>query len=233
MTKGGNATFDLKFDDDDDEEEEEVEVQQENTRSRHTTLFDSWFSQAFAVCPSSSSFTNSGRPLSPNTRNLVMALVSSALNIFGAVLLAHAYVVHIARRRSPHIQLTQAIAVYSAHEHSTLATLAGGVPVSPVHSYIMPQIDLPLDITLETLTAVLLLCVGIVIGSPELKPIQWRVWAGKLEKEKSSKTQSINGDPLGPRGNPYAALEQRQGFLDIRAQRKDFADWVKSGSSKK
>ncbi|THZ36591.1 hypothetical protein D6C87_09074 [Aureobasidium pullulans] len=210
MTKGGNATFDLKFDDDDDEEEEEVEVQQENTRSRHTTLFDSWFSQAFAVCPSSSSFTNSGRPLSPNTRNLVMALVSSALNIFGAVLLAHA-----------------------AHEHSTLATLAGGVPVSPVHSYIMPQIDLPLDITLETLTAVLLLCVGIVIGSPELKPIQWRVWAGKLEKEKSSKTQSINGDPLGPRGNPYAALEQRQGFLDIRAQRKDFADWVKSGSSKK
>ncbi|CAD0014310.1 unnamed protein product [Aureobasidium pullulans] len=139
-----------------------------------------------------------------------MALVSSALNIFGAVLLAHA-----------------------AHEHSTLATLAGGVPVSPVHSYIMPQIDLPLDITLETLTAVLLLCVGIVIGSPELKPIQWRVWAGKLEKEKSSKTQSINGDPLGPRGNPYAALEQRQGFLDIRAQRKDFADWVKSGSSKK
>ncbi|THX98707.1 hypothetical protein D6D02_09342 [Aureobasidium pullulans] len=205
----------LKFDDD-DEEEEEVEVQQEtrlpnqNTRSRHTSLFDSWFSQAFAVCPGSSSFTNSGRPLSPYTRNLVMALVSSALNIFGAVLLAHA-----------------------AHEHSTLATLAGGVPVSPVHSYIMPQIDLPLDITLETLTAVLLLCVGIVIGSPELKPIQWRVWAGKLEKEKSSKTQSINGDPLGPRGNPYAALEQRQGFLDIRAQRKDFADWVKSGSSKK
>ncbi|THV71591.1 hypothetical protein D6D28_04322 [Aureobasidium pullulans] len=214
MTKGGNATFDSKFDD--DEEEEEVEVQQEtrlpnqNTRSRHTSLFDSWFSQAFAVCPSSSSFTNSGRPLSPYTRNLVMALVSSALNIFGAVLLAHA-----------------------AHEHSTLATLAGGVPVSPVHSYIMPQIDLPLDITLETLTAVLLLCVGIVIGSPELKPIQWRVWAGKLEKEKTSKTQSINGDPLGPRGNPYAALEQRQGFLDIRAQRKDFADWVKSGSSKK
>lgn len=29
MTKGGNATFDLKFDDDDDDEEEEVEVQQE------------------------------------------------------------------------------------------------------------------------------------------------------------------------------------------------------------
>ncbi|KAH0385589.1 hypothetical protein KCU92_g3410, partial [Aureobasidium melanogenum] len=142
-----------------------------------------------------------------------MALLSSALNIFGAVLLAHA--------------------VYSAHEHSTLATIAGSLPVSPVHSYIIPTIDLPLDITLETLTAVLLLCVGIVIGSPELKPIQWRVWAGKLEKDMSAKTESINGDPLGPRGNPYAALEQRQGFLDIRSQRNEFADWVKSGSTKK
>ncbi|CAD0113491.1 unnamed protein product [Aureobasidium uvarum] len=139
-----------------------------------------------------------------------MALLSSALNVFGAVLLAHA-----------------------AHEHSTLATLAGSSAVSPVHSYLIPTIDLPLDITLETLTAVLLLCVGIVIGSPELKPIQWRVWAGKLEKDKVSKNQSINGDPLGPRGNPYAALEQRQGFLDIRSQRNEFAEWVKSGSSKK
>ncbi|KAI4737090.1 hypothetical protein E4T50_12415 [Aureobasidium sp. EXF-12298] len=142
-----------------------------------------------------------------------MALLSSALNIFGAVLLAHA--------------------VYSAHEHSTLATLARNPAVSPAHSYIIPTIDLPLDITLETLVAVLLLCVGIVVGSPDLKPIQWRVWAGKLEKDKTSKTETINGDPLGPRGNPYAALEQRQGFLDIRSQRSEFAEWVKSGSSKK
>lgn len=133
-----------------------------------------------------------------------------------------------------HCHITDSVcSVYSAHEHSTLATIAGSLPVSPVHSYIVPTIDLPLDITLETLTAVLLLCVGIVIGSPELKPIQWRVWAGKLEKDKSAKTESINGDPLGPRGNPYAALEQRQGFLDIRSQRNEFADWVKSGSSKK
>jgi hypothetical protein len=122
--------------------------------------------------------------------------------------------------------------VYSAHEHSTLATLAGRASVSPVTSYIMPKIDLPLDITLETLTAVLLLCVGLVLGSAELKPIEWRVWAGELERNKTAKTQSINGDALGPRGNPYAALEQRQGFLDIRAQRSEFANWVKSGSSK-
>lgn len=164
---------------------------------------------------------------------LVMAFLSSALNIFGAVLLAHAYVVHLAVGTAQHHTTDSVYSVYSAHEHSTLATIAGSLPVAPVHSYIIPTIDLPLDITLETLTAVLLLCVGIVIGSPELKPIQWRVWAGKLEKDKSAKTESINGDPLGPRGNPYAALEQRQGFLDIRSQRNEFADWVKSGSSKK
>lgn len=162
-----------------------------------------------------------------------MALLSSALNIFGAVLLAHAYVLHLTLGLV-HCHTTDSVcSVYSAYEHSTLATIAGSLPASPVHSYIIPTIDLPLDITLETLTAVLLLCIGIVVGSPELKPIQWRVWAGKLEKDKSAKTESINGDPLGPRGNPYAALEQRQGFLDIRSQRNEFADWVKSGSSKK
>jgi hypothetical protein len=30
-------------------------------------------------------------------------------------------------------------------------------------------------------------------------------------------------------GNPYAALEERPGFLDIRGQRKEFANWVKDG----
>ena len=162
-----------------------------------------------------------------------MAVLSSALNIFGAVLLAHAYVVHLAVGVH-RLALTDSVhSVYSAHEHSTLATLARNPPVSQTHSYIIPTIDLPLDITLETLVAVLLLCIGIVIGSPDLKPIQWRVWAGKLEKDKASKTETINGDPLGPRGNPYAALEQRQGFLDIRSQRAEFAEWVKSGSTKK
>lgn len=70
------------------------------------------------------------------------------------------------------------------------------------------------------------MCVGIVLGSPELKPIQWRVWAGKLEREKNVQKR----DELGPRGNPYAALEERAGFLDIRAARKEFAGWVKDGA---
>jgi hypothetical protein len=193
--------------------------------------FCSYFGPALTVCQLQSCFTKTATPSLLKSLRLVMALLSSALNIFGAVLLAHAYVVHLA---PPVPYLTDSLhSVYSAHEHSTLAALAHSSPVSPVHSYIIPTIDLPLDITLETLVAVLLLCVGIVIGSPDLKPIQWRVWAGKLEKDKASKTETINGDPLGPRGNPYAALEQRQGFLDIRSQRSGFADWVKSGSSKK
>lgn len=78
---------------------------------------------------------------------------------------------------------------------------------------------------LETLVSVLLICAGVVLGSPDLKPIQWRVWAGQMEREKWS------GDvkELAPRGNPYEALEQRTGFLDVRASRREFAAWVKEG----
>ncbi|KAL7275206.1 hypothetical protein RUND412_001854 [Rhizina undulata] len=85
---------------------------------------------------------------------------------------------------------------YSAHEHST---------VHPSSN------ELPLDITLETILSVTLLCVGIVGGGWELKPISWRVWSGQLEREKGS--------------GPYGFLEERLGFLDIRAKREEFARW--------
>lgn len=83
-----------------------------------------------------------------------------------------------------------------------------------------------MDITLETIFSVLLLCVGVVLSSPALKPIQWNVWAGRLERSKDAREMSKVG--LGG-GNPYAALEERPGFLDIRARRKEFGDWVKDG----
>lgn len=92
-----------------------------------------------------------------------------------------------------------------------------------------PKVDLPLDITLETLISVLILCAGIVLGSPELKPIQWRVWAGKLEKEKPEEVRSSDA---GFVGNPYKALDDRVGFLDIRAKRKEFAEWVRDSGAK-
>jgi len=90
--------------------------------------------------------------------------------------------------------------------------------------------DLPLDITLETLISVSLLCIGIVLGSQDFKPIQWREWAGTTEREKQ---KDINNLDQGIGGNPYKALDERAGFLDIRAKRKEFAQWVRDGGGAK
>lgn len=95
---------------------------------------------------------------------------------------------------------------YSAHEFSTWS--------SKVHK----TADLPLDIKLETLVSVSLACFGIVLGAEPLKPISWSTWASKIEKE---------GD-----ANPYQGLEERIGFVDIRAKRKEFADWVRQQGNK-
>ena len=119
--------------------------------------------------------------------------------------------------------------VYSAHEHSLVPRNLSTPTINPSYTFLSslsPKVDLPLDITLETLFSVLILCIGVVLGSPDLKPIQWRVWAGTLEKDKAEK-KKIN--EAGFVGNPYQALEERVGFLDIRAKRKEFAEWVRDG----
>ncbi|RPA90351.1 hypothetical protein L873DRAFT_1821293 [Choiromyces venosus 120613-1] len=90
---------------------------------------------------------------------------------------------------------------YSAHEHSLLT------PASTSNA-------LPLDIVIETILSVLLLCLGIVLGNKEeLKPISWSVWSGMLEREKGC--------------GQFGYLEERVGFLDIRVKRAEFAKWVK------
>ncbi|KIX93018.1 uncharacterized protein Z520_11291 [Fonsecaea multimorphosa CBS 102226] len=93
-------------------------------------------------------------------------------------------------------------AAYSAHEFSTLTT--------KLHK----NAALPLDIKLETLFSVLLACVGLVLGSEPLKPVSWSAWAGQIERE-------------GGGSNPFRGLEERVGFMDIRAQRKAFTEWAK------
>lgn len=93
---------------------------------------------------------------------------------------------------------------YSAHEFSSLS--------NKLHK----NAQLPLDIKLETLISVLAASVGLVLGSEPLKPISWNAWAGKIERE---------GRP-----NPFRSLEDRVGFVDIRAQRKEFADWARQQS---
>ncbi|CUS07425.1 unnamed protein product [Tuber aestivum] len=88
---------------------------------------------------------------------------------------------------------------YSAHEHSLL------MPTTT---------SLPLDVAIETIVSVVLLCFGIVLGNrEELKPISWSVWSGLLEREKGC--------------GQFGYLEERVGFLDIRAKRAEFAKWIK------
>ncbi|KAF2486856.1 magnesium transporter [Neohortaea acidophila] len=134
-----------------------------------------------------------------------MAILASALNIVGLLFLSHA--------------------VYSAYEHSLLPTTAL-IPPTPsrtlIPAFLNPKIDLPLDITLETLFSVVLLCIGVVISSPALMPIQWNVWAGRMERSKEARLVTEVG--VGG-GNPYAVLEERPGFVDIRRQRREFAEW--------
>jgi membrane magnesium transporter 1 len=107
--------------------------------------------------------------------------------------------------------------------------------VPPPPSFILPtaldpKVNLPIDITLETLFSVLLLCAGVVMSSPELKPIQWNVWAGRLERSKEAR--EIKEVGVGG-GNPYAGLEERMGFLDIRKAKKDYEEWSKGSNAQK
>ncbi|CAK1355253.1 hypothetical protein CB0940_01002 [Cercospora beticola] len=119
-------------------------------------------------------------------------------------------------------------AVYSSYEHSLLPSSALPTPSSSIIPSILdPKISIPTDIVLETLFSVLLLCVGVVLGSPDLQPIQWNVWAGRLERSKEARTVTAVG--VGG-GNPFAALEERPGFLDIRKTRDEFAALKKHGA---
>lgn len=42
-----------------------------------------------------------------------------------------------------------------------------------------------------------------MLGAEELKPVSWRVWAGKIQRETG-------------RAGPFEGLEDRVGFIDIR-----------------
>ncbi|KAK0509631.1 hypothetical protein JMJ35_008025 [Cladonia borealis] len=105
-------------------------------------------------------------------------------------------------------------ACYSAYEHSTsIPHQPSNLASTPISSS-PTSTSLPLDISLETVMSVIMICVGLVVGAEELKPITWRVWAGKVERESGG-------------GGPFQGLEDRLGFVDIRAKRKEFADWVR------
>ena len=123
---------------------------------------------------------------------------------------------------------------YSAYEHSILTngpSSAGRLAIASQQTN--APTNLPLDISLETVASVVLICLGLVSGAEDLKPINWRVWASQVEEESGG-------------GGPYQGLDERIGFVNIRvslrlwdawmtedanmhiqAKRKEFADWVR------
>ena len=128
--------------------------------------------------------------------------------------------------------------VYSTHEHTTSTTTTLQTPPPP----------LPLDITLELLASILILSAGIVFSSPDLRPIRWAQWAGRLQREgrKSEGRRTKEGEEVLSEGDPFAFLgldggigggsgkgagggEGRRGFWDVRAKRREYAEWVKAG----
>ncbi|KAI1499674.1 transmembrane protein 32 [Biscogniauxia marginata] len=137
-----------------------------------------------------------------------MTWISKSTTAFGLILLAHA--------------------CYSAHEHSALqshrfASLSSlGTPQAGTAT------SLPVDITIETVIATFVICLGLVSGTSRLRPIQWRVWAGQIEREGEAGFLNSSGEVEKDYvGNPFRLLESRPGFVDIRKQRREFTEWVK------
>ncbi|EAW22752.1 membrane magnesium transporter family protein [Aspergillus fischeri NRRL 181] len=98
---------------------------------------------------------------------------------------------------------------YSAHEHTVLYS---NVRLSSAST------ALPHDIVIEALVSLVIVSAGLVLGTEKLKPISWSEWAGEIERE-------------GGARNPYLRLEERYGFWDIRAKRKEFAEWVRGNDA--
>lgn len=100
--------------------------------------------------------------------------------------------------------------------------------------------SLPIDIIIETLLSLLILCTGVVLGAPTLRPIQWPVWASSVEQEDHLPAEDrrrliekkiAGSEGGGAVGNPFVALEERPSFLDIRAKRREFASWIRDGDA--
>ncbi|KAM7197638.1 Magnesium transporter [Naviculisporaceae sp. PSN 640] len=139
-----------------------------------------------------------------------MTWISKTITAFGSLLLAHA--------------------CYSAQEHSALQSLKAAT--SSLTSPAATTASLPIDIAIETVIATLIVLLGLVLGTKPLRPIQWRVWAGKIEREGEEGFVDNEGEVIKEYiGNPFRIFETRPGFVDIRKQRKEFAEWIKSSAA--
>ncbi|KAK8042032.1 hypothetical protein PG993_006555 [Apiospora rasikravindrae] len=139
-----------------------------------------------------------------------MTWFSKSTTTFGFLLLAHA--------------------CYSAYEHSALQShrAASLSSLSATTQQAAASSSLPLDISLETIVATVIITLGLVLNTTKLRPIQWRVWAGQIERAGEEGARNSSGEvDKDFVGNPFKLLESRPGFVDIRKQRKEFAEWVK------
>lgn len=143
-----------------------------------------------------------------------------------------------ARPASHHHALTRP-SLYSIHEHHHALPPSASTP---------PSSTLPIDIVLELLAASALLILSLVLSAPPLRPIRWADWAGKVEREGWDPSADAREEyarkklgvlPAAPAqgravkggtGNPFRGLEERKGFYDVRAEAKQFADWVRAGA---
>jgi membrane magnesium transporter 1 len=120
------------------------------------------------------------------------------------------------------------ISCYSAYEHSALQSITTTPSLPSSNSPL--AVSLPIDISVETIVSIILVCIGLVLGTPELRPIQWRVWAGKIEREGEKGFMNSDGQvDKDYVGNPFKLLESRPSFVDIRKQRREYAEWAKRG----
>lgn len=88
-----------------------------------------------------------------------------------------------------------------------------------------------MDIVIETIISTLIILLGLVLATRPLRPLEWRVWAGKIEREgEEGFTDSSGAADKGFVGNPFSVLESRPNFVDIRKQRREFAEWVQKGA---
>ncbi|AEO65763.1 uncharacterized protein THITE_2113162 [Thermothielavioides terrestris NRRL 8126] len=135
-----------------------------------------------------------------------MTFLSRAITAFGGLLLAHA--------------------CYSAREHTALQSLRAASTATLTSSATVAT-SLPVDIVLETILSTFFVLFGLVLGARPLRPIEWRVWAGKIEREgEEGFTDNSGAVDKDYMGNPFSVLETRPNFVDIRKQRREFAEWV-------
>lgn len=116
----------------------------------------------------------------------------------------------------PNLPLTPH-SVYSSYEqsltHTPTTTLTSNAAVSTAN-------PIPADIVLEILVSTTLLCIGIVLASPGLRPIQWRTWACEAEKDerRGPGKRAFEAEPGQGVGNFGRFVEdgERRGFWDVR-----------------